>query len=479
MAKNILIFADGTGQIGGVRPDQRLSNIYKLYRAMRPGPSSPIDPARQVAYYDPGLGSAEPDGQSTHRFQKLQKILDAAVGTGIDDNVIDCYEQIIRTYEPGDRILLFGFSRGAYTVRAVANVMTLCGIPTRMPDGTPLPRHGPRLRKIANDAVMYVYNHGTGQPREQTPYYEQREELGRRFRVKYGGSLPDGAADMPGIVQPTFIGVFDTVGSLNNWLLIWIARVIVVALGALNLAAILMAWPFLVTLAIIAITAVVVWWYGGQVLAQFKFFSPDPDRPLKWENPGDWWQIFRNGHQAVWRNQNYDRWLDPEVSFARHAMAIDEQRTDFARLDWGEAWEPEKTADKKPGWLKQVWFAGCHSDIGGSYPEAESRLSDIALDWMVDELVDCVPEVQVLGDMLWRWPDPLALQHEETYFIPRGLFRRKWRSHPREIAAEAKLHPSVLTRLAAVMVPQSGEVKPYRPVPLKDHPKARAFYEGG
>lgn len=38
MTKNILIFADGTGQIGGLRPDQRLSNVYKLYRAMRPGP---------------------------------------------------------------------------------------------------------------------------------------------------------------------------------------------------------------------------------------------------------------------------------------------------------------------------------------------------------------------------------------------------------------------------------------------------------
>ena len=42
VAKSVLIFADGTGQIGGLRPDQRLSNVYKMYRAMRPGPSSPI-----------------------------------------------------------------------------------------------------------------------------------------------------------------------------------------------------------------------------------------------------------------------------------------------------------------------------------------------------------------------------------------------------------------------------------------------------
>ena len=44
MNKNIVVFSDGTGQAGGVRPDQHLSNIYKLYRACRAGPDSPIDP---------------------------------------------------------------------------------------------------------------------------------------------------------------------------------------------------------------------------------------------------------------------------------------------------------------------------------------------------------------------------------------------------------------------------------------------------
>ena len=62
MPKNILIFADGTGQVGGVRPDQQLSNIYKLFRATRVGPDSPLDPKQQVAYYDPGLGTANPSG---------------------------------------------------------------------------------------------------------------------------------------------------------------------------------------------------------------------------------------------------------------------------------------------------------------------------------------------------------------------------------------------------------------------------------
>lgn len=51
MPKNIVIFSDGTGQAGGVRPDQQLSNIYKLYRVCRTGPDSPIDPSHQLASY--------------------------------------------------------------------------------------------------------------------------------------------------------------------------------------------------------------------------------------------------------------------------------------------------------------------------------------------------------------------------------------------------------------------------------------------
>ena len=94
--------------------------------------------------------------------------------------------------------MLFGFSRAAYTVRAVANVMNLCGIPTQMPDGSAVPRHGPRLRKLASDAVNFVYNHGNGFPRGRQPYLDRREELGRRFRTKYRSFIPDAAEDVQG-----------------------------------------------------------------------------------------------------------------------------------------------------------------------------------------------------------------------------------------------------------------------------------------
>ena len=57
MAKNIVVYSDGTGQDGGVRPEQRVSNVYKMYRASRTGPDNPIDPNEQVTFYDPGLSA--------------------------------------------------------------------------------------------------------------------------------------------------------------------------------------------------------------------------------------------------------------------------------------------------------------------------------------------------------------------------------------------------------------------------------------
>jgi hypothetical protein len=283
MPKNILIFSDGTGQMGGLRPDQRLSNVYKMYRAMRPGPDSPIRPNEQVAFYDPGLGADEAKGVT---FRRTRTVLEAAVGTGIDDNVIDCYEAIISNYQPGDRICLFVFSRGAYTVRSVANVLNLCGVPTRMPDVSPVPRHGAKLRKIATDAVKYVYNHGAGHKRSK--YENEREEKARRFRSKYHSNAEGEKAREQGNVQPTFIGVFDTVAALDdkraNWLVYGAFGALILAL----LATFLLGWPWYVTSVIALLAALVGYWLFAVAKSQFKYFSADENQPLRFSNPRDW-----------------------------------------------------------------------------------------------------------------------------------------------------------------------------------------------
>lgn len=212
--RNILIFSDGTGQAGGLRPDENRPNIYKLYCATRCGPETDIDPADQLAFYDAGLGSQPPGGAifATRAYRWLHNVASQATGLGITTNIVDCYAAIIRMWKPGDRIFLFGFSRGAYTVRCLAAAIGLCGVPTRMPDGSPLRRDVGTTTRIAREAVKTVYQH-VSSPKDAA-YLAQRVALAERFRHRYGSDKTGG----PNAV-PFFIGVFDTVAALGSYLL--------------------------------------------------------------------------------------------------------------------------------------------------------------------------------------------------------------------------------------------------------------------
>ena len=480
MAKTILIFSDGTGQIGGLRPDQRLSNVYKMFRAMRPGPDSPIAPKEQVAFYEAGLGAGETGGLT---FDRMRNFFAVSLGTGIDDNVIDCYTAIIARYEPGDRIILIGFSRGAYTVRSVANVMNLCGIPSTMPDGCPVPVYGPALRKIASDAVKFVYNHGAGKKREA--YEGEREIKAQRFRDKYGCDGIGAGGERQGNVQPTFVGVFDTVAALSSKTATTLTSVVVVILAALWIVSIVF-WPLWITAVLTVPLLVVVYWFCTVMSGQWKYFYEDPDRRPNWWNPFEWPSIWRHGHYAVWSKANYDRYLDREVEYARHALSIDEARKDFPRVLWGREVDFLWNESRNPHWMRQVWFAGNHSDVGGSYPENESRLSDITLRWMVEQLREAIPQLQVRDEILVSSPDPEGLQHDEIQAVldmqPAWLRRLTgdrltWSRTSRNISADATLHSSVLERLGAPCVPQMGSVRPYRPEALRHHERASSYFE--
>ena len=119
MARNILIFSDGTGQVGGYAFDEDRTNVYKLFRATRVCPDSCIDPKEQAAFYDQGLGSRGEEGFLVGRIaQWVYKAASQATGLGITQNIIDCYAAIIRLANPDDRIFFFGFSRGAYRCAA-------------------------------------------------------------------------------------------------------------------------------------------------------------------------------------------------------------------------------------------------------------------------------------------------------------------------------------------------------------------------
>lgn len=92
-----------------------------------------------------------------------------------------------------------------------------------------------------------------------------------------------------------------------------------------------------------------------------------------------------------------DQRLSAEVEIARHALSLDDERDSFHPLLWDEydwhrkarlahANDPAKQAEFE-GRMRQVWFAGVHSDVGGGYPD--ESLSYVSLAWMMNEAKKC------------------------------------------------------------------------------------------
>jgi uncharacterized protein (DUF2235 family) len=113
MSKNIVLLSDGTGNSSA---KLFKTNVWRLYQAL-----DLTDPRRQIAFYDDGVG--------TSSFRPLF-IIGGVFGVGLKRNVLDLYNFLCRNYEPGDRIYMFGFSRGAYTVRVLTGLVLDQGLLT-------------------------------------------------------------------------------------------------------------------------------------------------------------------------------------------------------------------------------------------------------------------------------------------------------------------------------------------------------------
>ena len=117
MPKTIVICADGTGNttIKG-----RGTNVFKLYEAVdQNGHRFEAGKNQQVAIYHDGVGTEN---------LKWPRLFGGVFGWGLSRNVKQLYGEVARVYDPGDQIYLFGFSRGAFTVRTLAGLIVTCGI---------------------------------------------------------------------------------------------------------------------------------------------------------------------------------------------------------------------------------------------------------------------------------------------------------------------------------------------------------------
>lgn len=481
--RNILIFSDGTGQAGGLLFDERRSNVYKLFRATRCGPDSTIDPDRQLAFYDPGLGSKLGGEQiKIGLVRKVYNILSSATGLGITRNVIDCYAALIYLWRPGDRIFLFGFSRGAYTARCLGGVLGLCGLPTKLSDGSALRRDPATIRVIASEAVRRVYRHGAGAGIPQNSsdadqqrfaarkarLEQQRKALGEKFRTKYAASTDDGVSN----AAPHFIGVWDTVAAVGISPPAW--KILKVALGAAAIAlSMFISWSIVkqisIAFAVCTVLMMIAFTLCGtliNILLRLKFATGLPNFP---------W--YRTMHLTSLKMEFFDRSLNPRVRYARHALALDERRADFDRVPWVNDGDPSNREIEEGAWFTQYWFAGNHSDIGGSYPENESRLSDISLKWMANQAKKA--GMLVNSNFLLLFGKADGPQHDECRVgITIAGLNFKWREKDRKVVANATVHPSVWDRFEGAPVLIYDEMKLYRPVTLQTHEKYKQAHIG-
>src|SRR6266571_1729127 len=365
--RNIIIYSDGTGQRGGRLFDERRSNVYKLFRATRCGPDSSVDPAKQLTFYDPGLGTAPPGHEGSGLIATTARafcnLVSQATGLGITRNIIDCYAAIIRRWEPGDRIFLFGFSRGAYTVRCLASVLSLCGIPTRMKNHAELKCDDPTsIRRIAREAIRTVYQHTSSwNPDTATPRHKEllaeRELLAQNFRATYHSDFI-GESN----AYPYFIGVLETVASFWRLdVILLIAAMLVCLILSFSFLLSLVALSFLRSVAL-SLTILIIMMIVGYLWTHIKLRPEIPSQSTR----------LPRVHLAEPLMKFYDTSLNRNVVFARHALAIDERRAAFDPVTWDDTKTLKCSIWKEIPWFKEVWFSGNHSDIGGDCIENES-----------------------------------------------------------------------------------------------------------
>jgi hypothetical protein len=268
--------------------------VFKLYEAVDIQGHKLLPVTRQVAFYDDGIGTRN----------AFAKVIGGAFGWGFSKNVRILYRELVNVYQPGDKIYLFGFSRGAYTVRALAGFIQYSGIlDIDYYSKQPFEVLTRTIQACWDDFRTVAFKAGPAEERRSkipTP-----EEVAMRRQEAIERRRRNHAVRPEQKIDIAFIGVWDTVGAI--------------------------AAPF----------------DGLRELINYVY--------------------------PIWFSDNT---LGPEVARACHALALDEERRTFHP----ELWNEKNGGDTR---IKQVWFAGVHSNVGGGYPK--QGMSLVSLDWMMAE----------------------------------------------------------------------------------------------
>jgi uncharacterized protein (DUF2235 family) len=190
MSRNIVICCDGTGNEVG----STMSNVLKFYRVMQKTPG-------QRVYYNPGIGTIGQQNAWQRFKQKISGVFGLATGYGLDNDVIHAYRFLCETYQAGDKVWLFGFSRGAYTVRVLAAFIHVIGIVP--PDQLNLATYAFTTYKKSSADGQHAKVKSGGSAADESPYWPSLEAAWEFSRVVGGETI-----------RIEFIGVWDTVASV-------------------------------------------------------------------------------------------------------------------------------------------------------------------------------------------------------------------------------------------------------------------------
>lgn len=417
--RNIVLFSDGTGNSSA---KLQKTNVWRLYEALDLGESGDGAKAEQIAYYDNGVG--------TSSFQ-LFAVLGGVFGFGLARNIRNIYKFLCRNYQPGDRIYAFGFSRGAYTIRLLIAMVCMFGVVEYATES--------QLDLAARD-VWRQSRRGFHTNFRFTDFLVSLNRAFRRActRIKrraFHEPSSDRYMPEPGLWW------------FQEWKRYWSKRD--AAAAAADHARKI---QFLPGMHQVEIEFVGVWdtvsAYGGPFVELTRAF--------------DWW---------IWPLTMPHYGLHQSVKLARHALAIDDKRDAFHPLLWDEVREREVPAEArtavdqarargageqelafresqsvrlenhdmaaKPR-LKQVWFAGMHSDVGGGY--ADDSLSHVSLVWMIDQIKPIgVHLIDLFEERIRKFANVLGPLHDSRggaaalyRYQPRYI--NAWIDHPQSIA---------------------------------------------
>jgi hypothetical protein len=379
MSKKIVVFADGTGNAFTAHE----SNVWRLYEAL--DQTLPD----QIAHYIKGVG--------TSGFKPLA-LLDGATGFGVPSNVRKLYEFICWNWEKGDEIYMFGFSRGAFTIRTLTGLIQHEGlIPISFREGKNQDQdqkenvsHAEMRRNVM--MAWRAYRSKTGSWTLPTIWLTRRVRdvvIGIWHRIRRHRSYAEVEAETKALNRDKatikFVGLFDTVEAYG------------VPLEELRRAINIGIWPI----------------------------------------------SFKNGI------------LCGKVETARHALSLDDERVTFhpLRFDMENSEKPER--------IKEVWFAGVHSDVGGGYPEGD--LAQVPLTWMIGEIGTSLRFIEGATDSFTRNASPYAAAHDSRSGL--SVF---YRYGPRTVGDNGG-HPPVIHHSVAEKI--AFGIERYAPVTLPDTAK--------